>query len=103
LFAARFWIAFHALSQEVTWAQCLLFSAATVLTRLANIVPGGLGVREGIVAGVAVILGFQVDASIAAVGLDRLIATVVIVALGVPYTYILSKNATLSPKSNDCE
>ncbi|MFW6116705.1 MAG: hypothetical protein ACOC6F_03165, partial [bacterium] len=29
LFAGRFWIAFHALSQDATYAQCLLFSSAT--------------------------------------------------------------------------
>jgi uncharacterized membrane protein YbhN (UPF0104 family) len=94
LFAARFWIAFHALSQDVTYAQCLLFSSATVLTRLVNIAPGGLGVREGIVAGVASLLGFEAGVSAVAVGIDRLVATSVIIVLGTIYTYVLSKKAT---------
>lgn len=93
LFALRLWIAFHALSQDVTYVQCLLFSSATVLTRLLAITPGGLGVREGIVAGVASVLGFDAGVSAVAVGLDRLVATAVIIALGAVYTYILSKKA----------
>jgi uncharacterized protein (TIRG00374 family) len=93
LLAGRFWIAFRALSQDVTYAQCLLFSSATVLTRLVTIMPGGLGVREGIVAGVASVLGFDAGISAVAVGLDRLVATAVIVALGTVYTYILSNKA----------
>jgi uncharacterized membrane protein YbhN (UPF0104 family) len=94
LFAGRFWIAFHALSQDVTYAQCLLFSSATVLTRLVNIAPGGLGVREGIVAGVASLLGFEAGVSAVAVGIDRLVATSVVIVLGTIYTYVLSKKAT---------
>jgi uncharacterized membrane protein YbhN (UPF0104 family) len=91
MFAGRFWIAFHALSQDVTLAQCILFSAATILTRLVSIAPGGFGVREAVVAGVASVLGFDVGVSVVAVGIDRLVATVVIIALGTVYAYILSK------------
>lgn len=103
LFALRLWIAFHALSQEVTYAQCLLFSAATVLTRLVSIMPGGLGVREGIVAGVAAILGFDAGVSVVAVGLDRLVATSVIIVVGTTYSYILGKKVLpVDPESEDC-
>ena len=94
--AGRYWVAFHILSQDVTLAQCVLFSSATVLTRLVAITPGGLGVREAIVTGMAFMFGFEVDVSIVAVGIDRLIATVVIVSLGTVYTYILSKKTTNS-------
>jgi uncharacterized membrane protein YbhN (UPF0104 family) len=92
--AGRFWITFRTLSQDVTYAQCLLFAAATILTRLVNIAPGGLGVREGIVAGVASLLGFEAGVSAVAVGIDRLVATSVIIVLGTIYTYVLSKKAT---------
>ncbi len=91
LFAARLWISFHTLSQNVSYTECLLFSSATVLTRLISIAPGGLGVREGIVAGLASVLGFDPGISAVAVGLDRLVATTVILVLGTFYTYHLSK------------
>jgi uncharacterized membrane protein YbhN (UPF0104 family) len=89
--AQRFQIAFSTLSQDVSYAQCLLFSSATILTRLISVTPGGLGVREGIVAGLASVLGFDPGVSAVAVGLDRLISTVGILGLGVIYTYSLSK------------
>jgi uncharacterized membrane protein YbhN (UPF0104 family) len=91
LAAGRFWIAFHALSQDVMLAHCILFSAASTLTRLVSISPGGLGVREAIVASVASVLGFDMDASAVAVGLDRLVSTPVNIALGPIFTYILSR------------
>jgi uncharacterized membrane protein YbhN (UPF0104 family) len=94
LFAGRFWVAFRAFSQDVTYGQCLLFAAATILTRLVSIAPGGLGVREGIVAGVASLLGLEAGVSAVAVGLDRLVATSVIIVLGTIYTYLLSAKAT---------
>lgn len=94
LLGGRLWISFHALSQGITITQCVLLSAATILTRLVSITPGGLGIREGIIAGVAVILGFEWGVSIVAVGLDRLISTAVIIVLGTIYTFILSKKAT---------
>jgi len=104
LFAGRLWIAFHTLSQDVTLAQCILFSAATILTRLVSIAPGGLGVREAIVAGVAAVLGFDVGVSVVAVGIDRLVATLVVIALGTVYTYILSKKvASAQPEPEHYE
>jgi uncharacterized protein (TIRG00374 family) len=89
ILAGRFWLAFRALSQDVSLSHCLLFSSATVLTRLVSIAPGGLGVREAIVAGVASSIGFDAGVGAVSVGLDRLIETSVIVLLGVVYTYVL--------------
>lgn len=91
IFAGRFWIAFHILSQEVSLMQCILFAAATILTRLVSITPGALGIREAIVAAIAAVLGFEVDVSIIAVGIDRLVATFVIIVVGTVYTYVLSR------------
>lgn len=101
LFAWRFRISFQALSQDATIAQCILFSAGNVLTTLVTITPGGLGVREGIVAGIASLLGFEAGVSAVAVGIDRLVATSVVIVLGTIYTYILSKKATGDPMEED--
>ena len=90
-FAARLWVAFHALSQDVSLLQCAVLSAATILTRLVSIAPGGLGIREGIVVGVASVMGFDPGISVVAVGIERLIATLVIIVVGTVYTYILSR------------
>ena len=92
LYAGRYWISFHALSQDVSYIQCLLFSSATVLTQLVSIAPGGLGVQEGIVAGVATVLGFDPGVSAVAVSLDRLVATTMVVFSGTLSTYLLGKD-----------
>lgn len=93
LFAGRFWIAFHILSQNISLEQCILFASANVLTTLITITPGGLGVREGIVAGIASILGFDLGVSVIAVSIDRAVATATIAIVGAVYTYALSKKA----------
>lgn len=82
LLALRYWMAFHMLSQNVTIAQTLLFASATILTQLVSIAPGGLGVREAIVGAVASMMGLDPGVSMIAVGLDRLISTVMVVLTG---------------------
>ena len=91
-FAARLFLAFQSLSQNVTFGETILFASSTILTQLVSIAPGGLGVREFVVASVASVLGFDMGISVVAVGLDRLVATVVIVLTGTISTYFLSKN-----------
>ena len=80
--AVRYWIAFHMLSQDVNPAQVLLMSNASVLTQMVSLAPGGLGVREVIVGGVASIIGFDTAISVVAVGLDRLVSTLVKLIVG---------------------
>jgi uncharacterized membrane protein YbhN (UPF0104 family) len=82
LLAMRYWLAFHMLSQASTAGQALLFSTASVLTQLITFAPGGLGVREAIVGALASALGFELTVSVAAVELDRLVATLTIVIVG---------------------
>lgn len=102
LLATRYWLAFHMLSQNVTVAQTLLFATSSILTQMVSIAPGGLGVREAIVAFVASSLGFDAGASLVAVGLDRLVTTVVIVLLGWISTVILGKQiAEISTKPDE--
>ena len=104
LLAARYWLAFHMMSQNVTGTQCLLFATASILTQLVSIAPGGLGVREAIITGVASVLGFGPVGSVAAVGLDRLTSTMMIVLTGWISTVILGKQlsaASIKPIEQD--
>lgn len=97
LFATRLWIVFTAISQEVYLSECLLFASATILTQLVSISPGSLGIREGIVAAMAVLLGIAPSVSVVAVALDRLISLFLIIAIGTVYTFILSKWIVQTP------
>ena len=91
VFAMRYWLAFHMISQNVTFSQSILFSSATVLTQLVSFAPGGLGVREAIVGSVSSALGFSMEGSVAAVSLDRLVSVIVTVILGWRSVMVLSK------------
>ncbi len=97
LLSLRYWIAFHMLSQDVTLSQTLLFASASILTQLVSIAPGGLGVREAIVAATATVLGFDAATSIVAVSLDRLVITIMIVLTGWISIVILGKQIADAP------
>ncbi len=99
LVAIRYWLAFHMFSQNVTVADVLLMSNATILTQMVSLAPGGLGVREAIVGAVASVLGFGTAVSVAAVGLDRLVSTLVIFAVGGISTVILGRQIVEVPAS----
>ncbi len=99
--ALRYKIALKAFSQDVTIIESLLIASATILTRLVSIAPGGLGVREGLAASIAVILGFDPVISIVAVGLDRLISTILIIFLGIYFLSIFGRSVVFEEKNPD--
>jgi uncharacterized membrane protein YbhN (UPF0104 family) len=90
--AARFLIAYSIFSQSIDYIECVMFSSATILTRLVSIVPGGIGVREGIVAALGSFLGLDPGISFVAVGFERLVATLIILILGIYFSYKLSQD-----------
>lgn len=98
IFAVRLDLAFGVLSQDVNLVYCILFSSATILSRLISIAPGGLIIREGIIAAIAAVLDFDVGITVVAVGIDRLVSTSVIILMGSIYTYLLSKKAVNIPE-----
>ena len=104
LLSIRYWLAFHMLSQNVTFGQTMLFASASILTQLVSIAPGGLGVRETIVGAVAATLGFDVGISVVAVGLDRLVVTAMILISGWISMLILGRQiASVSLKDKHFE
>ena len=88
--ALRFWIGFKFLSLQISYLDGLLFASATILTRLVSIAPGGLGIREGIIAVLGTFLGYDPTVSAIAVGIDRIVSTTIILILGMYFIYDLS-------------
>lgn len=86
----RFWIGFRFLSLQISFLDGLLFASATILTRLVSFAPGGLGIREGIIAIVGNFIGYDPMVSALAVGLDRVVSTTLILVLGLYFIYNLS-------------
>jgi uncharacterized membrane protein YbhN (UPF0104 family) len=88
---------------DVSFAACIVFSAGTVLTRLVWFTPGGLGAREFLVGGLAVLTGYGLrDAMIAACVL-RLAEVGASIALGgvasIRLTQRLAAIPELAPES----
>lgn len=88
----RLLIVFRAFSQDIGFMECVLFSSATVLTRLISITPGAIGIREGIIAIIAGVYGVDLVISAIVVGADRLLGTLVISIFGGFYTYSLTRS-----------
>jgi uncharacterized membrane protein YbhN (UPF0104 family) len=101
LFAVRYWVAFRMLSQSVELSQAILLACASILTQLVSLAPGGLGVQEAIVAGIVPLLGFDLAGSVAAVELDRIVSTFVIILIGWASTFVLSKQ--IAGKVDQCD
>lgn len=80
--ALRLELAFSVLQVEVSFFSSMLINSVTVFSRLANFVPGGIGIREFLVATMAHLTGLDFQMTILVVGVDRLGEVVVNFLLG---------------------
>lgn len=92
LFAIRLWAAFRLFSTNVPLHYCLVFSAATTLTQLVGLAPGGLGVRELIIAALGALTQVDPAVSIVAVGLERILSVTMSGFLAVLVSPLLGHN-----------
>jgi uncharacterized membrane protein YbhN (UPF0104 family) len=97
LVSGRLLVLFTAMGQQVAFQHCLLFASASILTRLLNFIPGGWGIREAIVAGLASMLGLDFGMSAIIVGVDRLAMIVGTLVLAPPFAGRLSGARRASP------
>ena len=86
--AVRLSLIFQMLSLNVALIYCLIFAAASVLTRLVTIAPGGIGVREAIVGGAGYTLGLNFGLSALVVMIDRIIAILICFIISLFYSII---------------
>lgn len=90
-YATRLYIVFRFFSQDMGLAHCLLFSTATIITRMVSITPGAIGIREGIIAGISALYGFDMGISAIVIGADRVLLSLIIIITGGTYTLFLTK------------
>jgi uncharacterized membrane protein YbhN (UPF0104 family) len=81
-------------ASAVGLAPCLLFTAAAVITRFVTIVPGALGVREFLIGGLALLIGFDLRDAVIASALMRAAEIAVVFVLGGVFTWSLSRELT---------
>jgi uncharacterized protein (TIRG00374 family) len=92
--AVRLFICFRALGYDVNFLDILILRSIAEFSFLISIVPGNLGIKEGIIVFSAGIFNIQVDQAIAAAVLDRAVSMVFIFGLGFIYSKILLHRMT---------
>lgn len=76
LISAQFYLALQALGFDVSVSQAVAFSAPVVFSSAIGFLPGGLGLREILAAGISPLVGLPAAAGVLAASLDRLVAAV---------------------------
>jgi hypothetical protein len=99
--AETFRIAFGMGSSSVGFAACVVFAAASMLTRLVAITPGALGIREFLVGGLAHLTGFALRDAVIAATAVRSVEIAVIFALGGVFTHHFSRQVISSYEHRD--
>jgi len=79
-------IAFGMGASSVSFAACLVFTSAAMLTRFVAITPGAIGIREFLVGGLAYLTGFELRDAVIASTVTRTVEIVVVFALGAAFT-----------------
>jgi uncharacterized membrane protein YbhN (UPF0104 family) len=89
-------IAFDMGDSDVGFAACVVFTAASMLTRLFAITPGAIGIREFLIGGLAYLTGFELRDAVIASTATRSVEIAVVFTLGGLFTRRLSSQVVSS-------
>jgi uncharacterized membrane protein YbhN (UPF0104 family) len=84
--AARTWLAFIAIGYGASFGQTSVLTISTVLAAIVTVVPSGLGIREGLAAFIAPLVGLRSGPAFLATSLSRIIGLTVVMALTILLT-----------------
>lgn len=87
--SARLYLAFFALGMNPNLLCILIIGSLVVFSMLISITPGNLGVKEGVISLLASMLGVSFDEAILAAVLDRAVTMIVVISLGLIFSYVL--------------
>ena len=93
---ARLWFVFEVVGVTLDWPELLLMIAIAESTMLVNLTPGGLGIREGLVVGGAVLLQIGAPVAASAALIDRVLTFALATLLAIPAFLILRRPADRS-------
>lgn len=90
---SRLWLLFRVIGIDIDWTGALLLIVVSESTMLFQITPGGLGLREGAIVGVAALLGIQTEVGAAVALIDRLFVVGTTTFMAVPaYFHLRSQS-----------
>jgi len=88
----RLYFSFQALGISIGLLEILIVQSISVFSMILPITPGSLGVREGIIGLVCMMLHVNIEDAILAAALDRVAGIVTTFSLGTVYHFILIKD-----------
>jgi uncharacterized membrane protein YbhN (UPF0104 family) len=80
----RLWILFAAAGVQLSWHEVLLVLAVAESSLLLQVTPGGLGVREGVIVGAAMLFQIAPEAAASVAVIDRLFTVAVTTIMATP-------------------
>ncbi len=89
LVGLRFYVAFSILNHPISITDAIGISIMVSLTGLVSIVPGNIGIREGVAGVCALYLQHDFDYGVIAIALDRVVATAWTILLGIIFFQLL--------------
>lgn len=95
--AVRMHLVFGAVGVGLGGQQSIVVAATGLFAYMFGLLPGGLGFREGGIAGAAAMVGVGSAVGLAAAVLDRAVDLVWVLLLGVPATLYLSRTQAAHP------
>lgn len=95
LFSSKIWLSFYLAGLDITILSALFMQSCLAIGFAFSIVPGNLGLREGALVSLAVILGMQAETALLAAIIDRISSLIPAVVLGPYYVHRL---AVTTPK-----
>lgn len=87
----RLYFSFKAIEVPAGLLEIVVIQAISVFSMVLPITPGYLGVREGLIGLIAVMLNIRIEDAVLAAALDRVVGMVIIFILGSIYHFILIK------------
>ena len=92
--AVQLMVAFRAVSTPIGFGTGVIMSSLATALSTLSIIPGGLGFREGGVAGVAAVLGIPATIGLAASLIERTVTVVLTAVCGIPATIYVSRKVS---------
>jgi len=89
IMAVRLYLCFLALNFSVKFWAVLLIMVITEFSFLISVIPGNLGIKEGVIVFSGGLFGISVDQALAAAILDRAVSLIIIFGFGFVYSKIL--------------
>lgn len=102
--AVRYYLVFQAIGGRVSLYEAVVLAAIGWVAHTFSFIPGGLGFREGGVAGAAAVIGLAASTALDAALVDRALDIAAVLVVGVPSAVYLSRLArvpVIAPDSVD--